>query len=123
MGNLSPHFDDEEFRCIHCGTLPKQGIDKRLIQKLEALRSIFGKPIHINSGYRCAKHNRQVGGATLSQHRYGRAADIVVVADIPISRVYDAADRIFAGVGKYSSFTHVDVRSWQARWDGRRKHD
>ncbi|AQS60252.1 hypothetical protein B0537_14920 [Desulforamulus ferrireducens] len=38
------------------------------------------RPVIITSGYRCPAHNRAVGGARLSQHLYGNAADIIVAA-------------------------------------------
>lgn len=43
---------------------------------LEKVREIWGKPIYVNSGYRCEKLNRLVGGAVNSQHKIGKAADI-----------------------------------------------
>lgn len=44
---------------------------------LDPLRSIWGKPIRVNSGYRCPKLNGVVPGASkTSSHMYGKAADI-----------------------------------------------
>lgn len=43
---------------------------------LDPLREMYGKPITINSGYRCPKLNAAVGGAKSSQHMRGEAADI-----------------------------------------------
>lgn len=43
---------------------------------LDPLREMYGKPITINSGYRCPKLNAAVGGAKNSQHMRGEAADI-----------------------------------------------
>lgn len=43
---------------------------------LDPLRTKWGKPIVINSGFRCDKLNKAVGGSSTSQHRYGEAADI-----------------------------------------------
>ena len=43
---------------------------------LDPLREKYGKPIKINSGYRCDRLNKAVGGSATSQHRYGLAADI-----------------------------------------------
>lgn len=43
---------------------------------LDPLREKWGKPIHVNSGYRCPALNKAVGGATNSGHMYGFAADI-----------------------------------------------
>lgn len=45
-------------------------------QVLDPLREWYGKPIYVNSGYRCPQLNRLVGGATGSQHVKGEAADI-----------------------------------------------
>lgn len=43
---------------------------------LDPLREAYGKPITVNSGYRCEKLNKQVGGAKTSDHLKGMAADI-----------------------------------------------
>lgn len=43
---------------------------------LDPVRAAFGKPIKVNGGYRCEKHNKEVGGAKNSQHLLGQAADI-----------------------------------------------
>ena len=45
-------------------------------QVLEPLRIWIGKPVVINSGYRCARLNQLVGGASNSQHQTGQAVDI-----------------------------------------------
>ena len=48
-----------------------------LVEKvLDPLRKAYGKPIIVNSGYRCASVNRLVGGVPNSQHLTGCAADI-----------------------------------------------
>lgn len=43
---------------------------------LDPLREIYGKPITINSGYRCPELNKAVGGSKTSDHVKGFAADI-----------------------------------------------
>jgi uncharacterized protein YcbK (DUF882 family) len=43
---------------------------------LQPVRELFGRPIHVNSGYRSVELNKAVGGAANSQHVQGRAADI-----------------------------------------------
>ena len=35
---------------------------------LDPLREAYGKPIKVNSGYRCPKLNKAVGGSATSQH-------------------------------------------------------
>lgn len=110
------HFSIREFRCKGSGTMLKNGMDNELLTKLEQLRyRLGGKAIIINSGYRSPSHNKRVGGASKSQHLYGKAVDIVVRGVKP-SVVYREADKLFNGVGKYNTFTHVDTRSWKARF-------
>lgn len=43
---------------------------------LDPLREWYGKPIAVNSGYRCPALNKAVGGSAASQHMKGEAADI-----------------------------------------------
>lgn len=43
---------------------------------LDPLREAYGKPITVNSGYRCPALNKAVKGAASSQHMTGQAADI-----------------------------------------------
>ena len=43
---------------------------------LDPLREAWGKPIKVNSGYRCPRLNKEVGGVPASQHMKGEAADI-----------------------------------------------
>ena len=117
-GYLSPHFTEWEFNCKHCGTLPPQGIDPDLLVVLEDVRAHFGKPVTINSGYRCPTHNAAVGGVKDSQHVDGTAADIVVAETSP-SKVYAYLDPTHnGGLGKYNTFTHIDVRGSRSRWTG-----
>lgn len=52
---------------------------KMLCQKvLQQARDDYGKPLHINSGYRCSELNKKVGGKSNSYHLKGQAADIHV---------------------------------------------
>lgn len=43
---------------------------------LQPIRTAFGSPIYVTSGYRCPKLNKAVGGVKNSFHLQGRAADI-----------------------------------------------
>jgi hypothetical protein len=72
-------FKEKELCCRCCGQLPplaRANIEALVEHVLDPLRERYGKPIVVNSGYRCAKHNREVGGVTQSQHLVGEAADI-----------------------------------------------
>ena len=43
---------------------------------LDPLREAYGKPITVNSGFRCPALNKAVKGSATSDHMTGRAADI-----------------------------------------------
>jgi hypothetical protein len=45
---------------------------------LDPLRVLVGRPIHVDSGYRCPELNKAVGGAWNSQHLEGNAADLII---------------------------------------------
>ena len=50
---------------------------RTLVDKvLDPARELLGAPIIVNSGYRCPKVNKLVGGVKNSQHMLGEAADI-----------------------------------------------
>lgn len=53
-----------------------------LQNRLNWIRTIFGYPIIINSGYRTEKHNKDVGGSPTSQHLTLSAVDITCSLDI-----------------------------------------
>lgn len=46
------------------------------LQRLNAIREGYGKPIIISSGYRCPELNELVGGAKNSKHLTGLAVDL-----------------------------------------------
>jgi uncharacterized protein YcbK (DUF882 family) len=59
-----------------------------------------------------------VGGAKKSKHLKGIATDIAV-KDVHPHLVHTYLAKLLkgkGGLGKYSTFTHVDVRSTPARW-------
>ena len=116
-GRLSPHFTREEFACNHCGQLPYDP-PQPLLDLLESVRTHFNAPTIVLSGYRCETHNKNVGGAKKSKHLKGIAADIAV-KDVHPHLVHAYLAKILkgkGGLGKYPTFTHVDVRGTPARW-------
>ena len=116
MGDLSTHFSSSEFEC-NCGCGFDE-IDLELIDVLEILRKHFGTYVMITSGCRCKSHNANVGGAKRSQHLKGTAADIRVNGIVPAVVYTYLADQYpnSYGLGRYNTFTHIDVRSRKARW-------
>ncbi len=117
MGDISKHFSRKEFACpCGCGF---STVDVKLLEVLEILRVKYGA-VTINSACRCAVHNKNVGGSKGSKHKQGIAADVVVNGTSP-DEIYMFLDMFQPnkyGVGKYNSFTHIDVRDKKARWKG-----
>jgi uncharacterized protein YcbK (DUF882 family) len=73
------------------------------------------------SWYRPDWYNRQIGGASNSQHIRALATDMTRewVAKVGRDRFNRAADKVFrdGGVGRYpAGSVHVDSRGWRARW-------
>ena len=115
---LSPHFKVREFACSD-GT-DTVFVSPALVEVLEKVRVHFGKPVHINSGYRTEAKNKAVGGAAYSQHKYGLAADIHIDGVTPkqIASYVETLLPNTGGIGIYKTFTHIDVRKVRSRWNG-----
>ncbi len=115
---LSTNFKVKEFACTD-GSDPIF-IDSDLVNVLQKIRTHFGKSVTITSAYRTPGRNKAVGGQTYSQHLYGKAADIKVKGIAPKTVAAYAEKHLpnKGGIGTYSTFVHVDVRSTKARWKG-----
>lgn len=83
---------------------------------LDPLRQLYGQPIRINSGYRCEKLNKLVGGVPNSWHQVGNAADIHISSA-------EEAKILFANLQKLPSvdtvlFEHSKTAQWlHVQWD------
>ena len=124
---LAEHFTSAEFAC-RCGCGYGNGpgdVDPLLLNLLEALRAMCGRPILVNSGCRCIAHDLKVGQTQTASgargrpsfHVLGRAADIT---GPPGPLLKAAALGVFHdyGVGLPASGTwlHVDtgpMRRWR----------
>jgi hypothetical protein len=60
----------------HANTCQRMNLEKLILRVLDPIRSLYGKPIYVNSGFRSERLNELVGGAKNSQHLQGKAADI-----------------------------------------------
>lgn len=86
--NLSEHFTYEEMtrsntaRHLRINNTPGPKELKNLqilcMQVLEPARKEYGRPIIVNSAYRCKALNKAVGGVPNSYHIMGMAADLHV---------------------------------------------
>ena len=133
----SKYFTENDFRCkgdsedniaeygYGCGcnfSLPDNGMNEELIEKLDALRDMVGHPIYISCGYRCQIQNDRIkGSVSNSQHVQGIAADIYC-NELSVDELAGYAEQVgFRGIGRYydSGFVHVDVRDYESRWTDR----
>lgn len=120
--NLSAHFTLEELTASEAAD--RNGWDntpnetelanlRRLADFLELVKSaVGGKPVMVNSAFRCKLVNDSVGSKDTSQHRIGCAADIRVPGMTP-DQVVRAI--IASGIGydqvirEFDRWTHVSV--------------
>ena len=91
--------------------LPKeylQNVQGLINHVLDPLREWYGKPIYVNSGYRCPELNKAVGGVENSFHVSGCAADID-------ARSYEENKKLFEYIRENLPFTEV---GWEGggRW-------
>lgn len=78
---------------------------------LQPLRDAWGKPIKINSGYRCEKLNKAVGGVPTSQHTKGQAADCGVDNPLALARLLLDLGLEFDQAIVYPTFVHISYKA------------
>lgn len=61
----------------HPNTFQKMNLEKLIVRVLDPIRSLYGKPIYVNSGFRSATLNETVGGAKNSQHCFDDKTEIL----------------------------------------------
>ena len=123
---LSDNFNSSEFDCHGSGCCSSTLVDDKLVTYLQQIREHFGKPVNISSGYRCATHNRNIGGATNSRHSKGQAADIYINGVAPAEIAKYAESMGILGIGLYETnsdgfFVHVDTRETKSFWYGQKE--
>ena len=123
MAKDTKNFKASEFACKHCG---ENKIDQRVIDMAQTLRDYLGVPVRVNSGYRCEKHNANVGGVKGSYHTKGLAADLS--CEKGGKALYLAAKKLY-DEGKLSqleyciwyqkkNFIHIDCgKKRNSRWE------
>ena len=88
-----------------------------LALELQKLRDAIGNQVIITSGYRTLAHNRTIGGATYSQHLYGKAADFKATGYSGKKlAVYIARYTSLSGIGIGDNFCHADTREDFTVW-------
>lgn len=126
--SISDHFLIPEF--VSKETWEKYGdksiwfVDPRLITVIEKIRAHFGKVIFINTWHLQSQYNYSGYrpptcsiGATESQHRFGRAADIKVGGSFTCEEVRNIIRENWSAFGVTTiekdtpTWVHVDIRN------------
>ena len=125
---LTDNFNLEEFEC-KCGCIMPEYVKENIItlaDNLQVLRNKVGA-LRLTNAYRCPSHNSEVGGAKNSQHLLGKAGDVKSKSLEP-SEIADITEDLMnsekiveGGVGRYNTFTHIDIRGIIARWNNTTK--
>jgi len=137
---VSEHISLSEYSCHCCGKLPASwnqscgpDVYGQFFLDFEEIRSEWGNPIIIDSGYRCPEHNKAVGGEALSVHMWGLALDCRPEDRKDLARFYqvilDTRPELRLGYYAKNGFVHLDcsyniepivVKAWRegARWNG-----
>lgn len=87
MGTISKNFSYSEFEVTDhkefefknkiTSTEVRDSICALVEEVIQPLRDAWGKPLHINSGYRCPELNAKVGGVPTSQHCFDVSTEIL----------------------------------------------
>ena len=109
--NLSTYFTQYEFKCSHTGQCD---MDPEFIRKLNELRTAYGKPMKITSGYRHTTHPIERKKKTPGAHTTGQAADIAVSREDAFHLLRIALNTgVFNGIGIQQKgsgrFIHLDT--------------
>jgi zinc D-Ala-D-Ala carboxypeptidase len=83
---LTSHFSLKEVITTSHSEIDNWPTEPETIQKLqyccvnilEKVRAHFGRPVRVNSGFRCPALNTTIGGSTTSQHMKGEAIDMEI---------------------------------------------
>lgn len=119
---LAPHF---KTRGSTHNTLPPKVYWKKMaatLKVVDAMITRMGAPLReITSAYRSPRYNRAVGGKSRSYHMQNLALDLKFQGVSPYHAAYVAKQLrtrgLFkGGIGRYSSFVHVDTRGSNVSW-------
>lgn len=85
----------------------REAIRALVLTILQPLRDLVGKPLIINSGYRCAQLNSMIGGKASSQHMKGEAADLLTDTPIKLSKIINKNNLPYDQLILYNGFVHI----------------
>jgi len=109
--NKYPNFSKEEFDCKHTG---KNGMRHEFMVKLQELRTRYGKPMVVSSGFRDYEHPIEARKPKRNgAHPTGQAVDIAVDRGNAYQLLKLALELGFTGIGIQQKgggrFIHLDT--------------
>ena len=115
--NIKEMTKSQTAELYHIDNTPNEkviGNLKKVMYILDLTRTYMGKPILVNSGYRCEKLNEMVGGVQKSMHTKGLAADIRTKEKEDINKMFEflkknQKDFKIIELIKYANFIHMGV--------------
>jgi len=117
--NLSEHFTLEELTHTdhrEYDNVPNDAETENLIRLakfLEEVKTVLGgKPIMVNSAFRCKQVNDAVGSKDSSQHRTGCAADLRVPGLTPdqvVQQIIASGIEFDQVIREFDRWTHISV--------------
>lgn len=104
------HFAPGEFVCkCGCGA-GEDTMQGDFVYRLDRARGLAGVSFAITSGYRCPRHNAEIGGVSSSSHVNGWAADIACGGSRSRATIVTAAiEAGFNRIGIAKDFIHLDA--------------
>ena len=122
MGNLSEHFNHQDFfcRCEACKASKEYKIHLGLVGALEAVQSLVNKPVKVKAAYRCEAENERLGGGRKSFHIYGKAAHISVDGMKPqelFIKAREVPEIKGLGLNVDDGTVHIDLRDVPERME------
>ena len=112
-----PNFTEAEMRCkCGCG---RADMKPSFMMTLQRVRNAFGRPMVVNSGFRCPDYDKSIGGVGI--HPKGRSADIRVSGEKAYHLLGCAYAMDVRGIGLKqhgawaSRFMHLDTEGGRKR--------
>jgi zinc D-Ala-D-Ala carboxypeptidase len=107
-----PNFSKSEFDCTFTGDNLMQA---EFMDKLQELRTLYGKPMVVTSGYRSPKHPIEAHKSQPGMHSTGLACDIGCNGQDAYTILKIALSLGFTGIGISQKaglprFIHLDLR-------------
>lgn len=98
---------------------------EKLLEAVNKLRSLYGKPMRVTSGYRPGHYNTKAGGGKRSAHLTCEAVDF---ADKDRALTNFCTDDILEQCGLWmespdvaTTWCHLQTREPKSRWNGRKR--